>query len=62
MFLKFCYLDLKIELLTDIDMLLMVKALEEEYFTQLIDMQKLITFIQKTMNKIKNHHILNTGN
>ena len=62
MFLKFCYLDLKIELLTDIDMLLMVKALEEEYFTQFIDMQKLITFIRKTMNKIKNHHILNTGN
>ena len=62
MFLKFCYLDLKIELLTDIDMLLMVKALEEEYFTQLIDMQKLITFIRKTMNKIKNHNILNTGN
>ena len=40
----------------------MVKALEEEYFTQFIDMQKLITFVRKTINKIKNHHTLNTGN
>ena len=35
---------IKLDLLTDIDMLLMVKmALEEEYITVFIDMQKLIT-------------------
>ena len=47
----------KLELLTDIDMLLMEK--EEEYLTQLIDMQKLIINISKDMIKIKNHNILN---
>ena len=35
--------EVKLELLTDIDMLLMVqKKLEEEYVTQFIDIQKLI--------------------
>ena len=38
--------EVKLELLTDIDMLLMVlKALEEEYVMQFINMQKLITNI-----------------
>ena len=36
----------KLELLTDIDMLLMVeKTIKEEYLIQFIDMQKLITNI-----------------
>ena len=55
-------IEVKLELLTDIDMLLMVeKALEEEYVMQFISMQKLITNIRKIMIKIKNHHIFNTG-
>ena len=39
----------KLDLLTDIDMLLMVKknVLEEEFFTLFIDMQKLITIHEK---------------
>ena len=50
----------KLELLTDIDMLLMVKKeLEDEYIMQFIDMEKLITNIWKIMIKVKNHHILN---
>ena len=48
----------KIELLTDIDMLLMVeKELGEEYVIQFIDMQKQIINIWKVMIKIKNNHI-----
>ena len=47
-----------LELLTGIDMLLMVeKELEEEYFAQFIDMQKLIMNIRKIMIRIKNRHI-----
>ena len=52
----------KLELLTDTDMLLMVKKeLEEEHIMQFIDMEKLITNIWKIMVKVKNHHILNIG-
>ena len=52
----------KLELLTDADMLLMVKKeLEEEHIMQFIDMEKLITNIWKIMVKVKNHHILNIG-
>ena len=50
---------MELELLTDIDMLLMVeKKLEEEYVNMLfllIDMQKLITSTWKIMLKIRNH-------
>ena len=49
--------EVKLELLTDIDTLLMVeKEFEEEYVTQFSDMQKLITNMWKIMIKIKNHH------
>ena len=54
--------ELKLELLTDIDMLLRLKKeLEGEYVTQFIDTQKLITNIWKIMIKTKNHHNLNIG-
>ena len=50
---------MELELLTDVDMLLMVeKKLEEEYVNMLfllIDMQKLITSTWKIMLKIRNH-------
>ena len=43
----------KLDLLTDIDMLLMVeKVLEEKYMTLFIDMQKVITKTLKIMIKI----------
>ena len=52
----------KLDLLIDIDMLLMVeKALVEEYVTLVINMQKLITKTLKIMLKIKNCHIFNIG-
>ena len=53
---------IKLNLLTDIDMLLIVeKLLEEEYFTLFLDMQKVITNTLKIMMKIKNRHIFNIG-
>ena len=53
---------IKLNLLTDIDMLLMVeKLLEEEYFTLFLDMQKVITNTLKIMMKIKNRRIFNIG-
>ena len=53
---------IKLNLLTDIDMLLMVeKLLEEEYFTLFLDMQKVITNTLKIMMKKKNRHIFNIG-
>ena len=52
----------KLDLLTDISMLLMVEnILEEEYATLFIDMQKLIKNLRKIMIKIKNRYILNIG-
>ena len=52
----------KLDLLTDIDMLLMVeKVIEEEYVTLFIDMQKLITNTWKIKIKVKNRHIFNIG-
>ena len=52
----------KLDLLTDIDMLIMAKKLlEEEYVTLFIGMQKLITNTWKFMIKIKNCHIFNIG-
>ena len=52
--------EVKLELLTDIYILLMVKnELEEEYVMQCIIMWKLITNIWKIMIKINNHRILN---
>ena len=49
----------KFELLTDIDMLLMVeKGIREEYATLFVHLQKLIN-IWKIMIKIKNCHIFN---
>ena len=54
-------IEVKLELLTDINMLLMVKKkLKEEYVMLFINMVKLITNIWKTIIKIKNHYILNT--
>ena len=54
--------EVKLELLTDIDMPLMVKKeLEKQYVMQFINMLKIITNIRKIMIKIKNHHILNIG-
>ena len=53
---------IKLNLLTDTDMLLMVeKLLEEEYFTLFLDMQKVITNTLKIMMKIKNRRIFNIG-
>ena len=52
----------ELDLLTDIDMLLMVKrALEEEYAMQFIAMWKAIISICEIMMKIKDHHILIIG-
>ena len=53
--------EVKLKLLTGIDMLLMVEKTLEEYVMQFIDMEKLITNIRKIMIKIRNHHILNIG-
>ena len=54
--------EVKLELLTDIDMPLMVKKeLDKQYVMQFINMLKIITNIRKIMIKIKNHHILNIG-
>ena len=51
----------KFELLTDIDMLLMVeKGIREEYATLFVHLQKLIN-TWKIMIKIKNCHICNIG-
>ena len=53
---------IKLNLLTDTDMLLMVeKLLEEEYFTLFLDMQKVIINTLKIMMKIKNRRIFNIG-
>ena len=55
-------MEVKLELLSDINMLLMAeKELEEEYVMQFINMQKLITHIWIMMIKVKNDHILNIG-
>ena len=52
----------KLDLLTNIDMLLMVKkVLEEEYVTLFINMQKQITNTWKIMIKINNRYISNIG-
>ena len=52
----------KLELLTDIDMLSMVeKGSEEEYVMQFIITRKLSTNIWMVMIKIKNESILNIG-
>ena len=51
----------KWELLTDIDMLLMLKKeLEEEYVMQFINMQRANNKYMKDYDKKKNHHVLNT--
>ena len=52
--------EVKLDLLTDIDMLLMVE-LREEYVMQFIIKQKLITNMCKITIKIKSHRILNIG-
>ena len=55
-------IEVKLELLADIDELLMVeKALEEECVMQFIDMQKLIRNIWKIMTKIRNFYVINIG-
>ena len=53
----------KLDLLTNIDTLLMVKkkVSEEEYVMLFPDMQKLIKHTSKIQIKIKNHHILRIG-
>ena len=54
--------EVKLELLTDIDMLLMVKKdIRGGKYHQFIDMQKLIISISMIMMRIKNHFILNIG-
>ena len=54
--------EVKLELLTDTDMLLMVeKDIRGENVMQFIDMKKLITNIGKILIKIKNCHVLNIG-
>ena len=54
--------EVKLDLSTDVDMLLMVeKGIKEGYVTQFTDMQKLVTNIWMIMIKIKNCHILNFG-
>ena len=53
---------MKLDLFTDIFILLMVKkVLEVEYVMPFIDMKKLIINTQKILIKIKNYHILSTG-
>ena len=55
-------IEVKLELLADIDELLMVeKALEEECVMQFINMQKLIRNIWKIMTKIRNFYVINIG-
>ena len=50
--------DKKVDLLTDIDMLLIVKKVQkEEYVTLNVDMQRLTKNTGKIMMKIKNRHI-----
>ena len=52
----------KFDLLTDIDILLMVEEnIIGGYVTLFIDMQKLITNAWKIMMQIKNSHILSNG-
>ena len=52
----------KLDLLTDIDLILgKKKVYEEEYVTLFIDMKKLITNTWKIMIKIKNCHVFNIG-
>ena len=54
--------EVKLELLSDIEMLLMVeKEIRGGIVTQLINMEKLIINIYKIMVGIKGHHILNIG-
>ena len=52
--------EVKLELLTDIDLLVMVeKGIRGECVRQYIDMQKLIINIWKITIKKRNHYILN---
>ena len=54
--------QVKLDLLTDIDMLLMVECvLEEEYAIQFTTMQKLTIDIWRATTKIKNRYTSNTG-
>ena len=55
------YMHAKLKVLTDIDMLLIFEKGIGEYFTQFIDIQKLIINIWKINKKIKNCHILISG-
>ena len=50
--------EIKLDLLTDIDMLLMIeKGIEVEYVVQYIDMQKHTINTWKTITMTRNHHI-----
>ena len=52
-------IEVKSELLTDIDWPLMVeKGTKEEFFTLLIDIKKLIINVSKIMIRMKNRYIL----
>ena len=52
-------IEVKSELLTDIDRPLMVeKGTKEEFFTLLTDMKKLIVNVSKIMIRMKNRYIL----